>query len=175
MTRFQLLDGPRRSPYRDVVLSDTRQDNPVFDLGVDLDDYDGAVYIQVDHVQEMARSIGMLTKEQADELIEENRRLKAQIDALPEKAQELTDGMANLVSKFRSDLIDIADSVPNSASVEDVSEPDGLDKDNILEFLNDSDGSDEDSEQSDEHSNSKRSTSVRNNGKSESAERVFGL
>lgn len=112
MTRFQLLDGPRRYPHRDIILNDTRQENPVFDLGIELDSYDGAVYIQIDHIQEMARSIGMLSKEQADELIEENQRLRAQIDALPEKAQELTDGMARLVDNFRFDLNHIGTSVP---------------------------------------------------------------
>lgn len=175
MTRFPLLDGPRSYPHRDIVLSDTRQENPVFDLGIDLDSYDGAVYIQVDHIKEMARSIGMLTKEEANELREENRRLKAQVDALPEKAQELTDGMADLVTKFRSDLIGIANSEPTDSSVEVVQEPDGLDRESILEFLDDSDGPNENSESSDEHSGGERPASVRNDGESGSTERVFGL
>lgn len=106
MTRFIHVDRPMAYPFFDVVLRDT---NPggCFDLSVLLEDFTGSLYVRDEHITEMARSLGMATRSEFDELKAENARLKAQIERLPAAQEELKDGLANLVSKFHTDLLGI--------------------------------------------------------------------
>lgn len=93
-------------PFFDVILRDT---NPggCFDLSVLLEDFTGSLYVRDEHITEMARQLGMATRSEFDELKAENARLKSQIERLPAAQEELKDGLANLVSKFHTDLLGI--------------------------------------------------------------------
>lgn len=108
-------DKPLAYPFFDLVLRDTGA-VPVFDMGVDLHDYNGSVYIREDHIIEMARSIGMATVEDVAEMRAYIAKLEAQINKLPTAQEELKVGLANLVSKFHSDLLadDASPAVGNS-------------------------------------------------------------
>lgn len=99
-SRFKLLDKPPLYPFYDVV--NQAPEGPVFDLGVDLEFYSGPIYIRRDHLEEMARSLGMLTKEEADSLREENQRLLDNNKKLPKAIKELRDGINDLVDAFSS-------------------------------------------------------------------------
>lgn len=104
MTRFMRWERPIAYPFFDIALRDTGA-VPVFDMGVDLHDYNGSVYIREDHIIEMARSIGMATVEDVAEMRAYIAKLEAQINKLPTAQEELKVGLANLVSKFHSDLL----------------------------------------------------------------------
>ncbi len=120
MTRFIHLDKPLAYPFFDVILRDTNA-APCFDLSVLLEDFTGSLYVRDEHIIEMARTLGMATTDEVAELLHEIAELKAQIERLPSAQEELSNGLANLVSKFHSDLLGI-DTEP-SVGFEDPVEP----------------------------------------------------
>lgn len=131
-SRFLLWDSPVAYPHYDLILRDTT--GPVFDLGVDLDDYNGSVFLKADHVIEMARDLGMATTDEVQELLKEIQDLKNQIEILPVAQEELKDGLDSLVSNFYNHLhsgertlsIPVPDSEPDHPkSPKAKPEPDG--------------------------------------------------
>lgn len=104
MTRFIHLDRPLAYPFFDIVTRDTNA-GACFDLSVLLEDYTGSIYVRDAHIIEMARSIGMATADEVADLRSEIAELKARIDRLPAAQEELKNGLANLVSKFHTDLL----------------------------------------------------------------------
>ena len=113
-SRFLLWDRPLAYPKFDIINRDTNP-GPVFDLNIDLEGYDGSVYIKPEHIVEMARTLGMLTKESADKLRAENAELRRQINKLPRVQEELKVGLDDLVAKFFVSLNTI-DSEPDDNS-----------------------------------------------------------
>lgn len=104
-SRFLLWDRPLAYPKFDIINRDT-DPGPVFDLGVELESYDGSLYIKPEHIVEMGRTLGMLTKTDADKLRAENEELRRQINVLPQAQKELRDGLDNLTDKFFDRLND---------------------------------------------------------------------
>lgn len=100
-TRFRLRERPiMRDIFGDVI-------NPVFDAGVELQDYSGPVQLPVGVVIEMAQSIGMLTIEQAKELRDELTASTIKNEQAAILGTELTSGISLLVDQFYADLADI--------------------------------------------------------------------
>ena len=109
---------------------------PVFDTGVDLENFTGVVYLPVSKVIEMGRSIGMLTKEDSDQLIETYQKEKAKNEFAATEAKELINGISELVGRFDSRLADFVGSVV-------VEDSDGLgDSESPVESTGDSDEND---------------------------------
>lgn len=102
-SRFLVWPKPLAHPKFDLITRDTNP-GPVFDLAVELDSYDGSVYIKVEHIVEMARSVGMLTVDEAAKLRAENKELRRQINKLPKAQEELKDGLDDLTAKFFASL-----------------------------------------------------------------------
>lgn len=102
-SRFLVWPKPLAHPKFDLITRDTNP-GPVFDLGVELDSYDGSVYIKVEHIVEMGRSVGMLTVDEAEKLRAENYELRRQINKLPKAQEELKDGLDDLTAKFFASL-----------------------------------------------------------------------
>jgi|SRR4030095_1829200 len=111
-SRFQVVEKPKLHPFYDIV--DNTPDGECFDLGLDLDHYEGIVYIKVAHVMEMARVLGMVSKEEADILRARNRELEANQERLPEKLEGFLNGIDNLVAEYRS--LDVADTGTSNIS-----------------------------------------------------------
>lgn len=155
-------------PFFDIVTRDT-EPGSVFDLGIDLDGYDGSVYLKPEHVAEMARALGMADKDTVDAMRHEINRLNRLVNALPEEARVLEDGMASLVADFHTRLAVRADSLAESESdTEDESgsrEESGDNADsgdsNFLDELESVGEVHETSEQKPDNSSVKRSASVR--------------
>jgi hypothetical protein len=112
-SRFLLWDRPLAYPKFDLIDRDT-DPGEVFDLSVELDNYDGSVYLKTRHIIEMARSLGMMTKDEADKLRADNAELRRQINKLPVVQEELKSGLDDLVAKFFARLNSV-DSVPDGA------------------------------------------------------------
>lgn len=111
-TRFRLLESPTvRDIFGDVI-------NPVFDLGVDLSFFSGPVQIPVNHVIEMATSIGMLTIEEVTELRDQLAVSTAKNESAAILGTELTSGISALVDKFYDDLASVTALVGNAESFE---------------------------------------------------------
>jgi hypothetical protein len=106
-SRFQVVEKPKLYPHYDIV--DNTPDGECFDLGLDLDNYEGIVYIKVAHVMEMARVLGMISKEEADILRARNQELEANQERLPEKLEGFLNGINDLVAEYRS--LDAGDSL----------------------------------------------------------------
>lgn len=119
-SRFLLWDQPNAYPKYDLI---DREHNPgqVFDLGVDLDSYDGNVYLKPRHVIEMARSLGMATVEEVAKMREIIDDLRRQINKLPLEQERLKSGIDDLVASFYSGLSTIE---PTSVGDNEESEPD---------------------------------------------------
>ena len=100
--RFLLWDQPHAYPQYDIINRDTA--GPVFDLGVDLDDYNGSIYIRSEHIIEMARDLGMATTDEVEALKATIKSLRDQIEVLPMAQEELKDGIDSLVRNFYSHL-----------------------------------------------------------------------
>ena len=79
---------------------------PVFDSGVDLENFTGVVYLPVVKIIEMGRSIGMLTKEDSDQLIESFKKEKAKNEFAANEGRVLIHGIAELVGRFDSRIAD---------------------------------------------------------------------
>lgn len=101
--RFLLWEKPLAYPFYDIITRDT---NPgkVFDLNIELSSYDGSVYLKPEHVIEMARTLGMLTVEEAEKLRQENKELRRQINKLPVAQEELKNGLDDLTARFFASL-----------------------------------------------------------------------
>lgn len=110
MSRFLRLEKPSCYPHFDLVTRDTSVKD-VFDLGVDLEGYSGSVFLKITDVQEMARSIGMLSAEDASIIIEENKSLRNQLDNLPNQTEVLKGELDRVISNFHAGLVS-----PNDAS-----------------------------------------------------------
>lgn len=114
-SRYLLWDKPLAAPFFDIIHRDTSP-GPVFDLAIELDSYDGSVYIQTRDIVEMGRTLGMLTKEEADSLRKENAELRRQINKLPLAQEELKSGLDDLTARFFANLSTL-DSKPDGNSV----------------------------------------------------------
>lgn len=123
--RFKLLEKPLAYPFFDIV--NRTPDGPVFDLGVDVDTFDGVVYITADHVVEMAKLLGMIHGEEVEHLHDKINELEAQKNRLPEGVGELVNGIDELVANYRDRTI----SGPVGDELFDLSLPidDGAEKD----------------------------------------------
>lgn len=112
-SRFLLWERPEAYPFYDVI--NRSSEGPVFDLSVELDSYDGSLYLKAEHVIEMARSLGMATIDEVEKLLAENLTLKEQINRLPEAQEELKSGINGAVHRFYNDLrgyeSDLADAI----------------------------------------------------------------
>lgn len=62
--RFVLHDKPAAFPFTDIVTG--VGEGPVFDLSVDLEFYSGVPYLKAEHVEEMAKTLGMEYKVEAE-------------------------------------------------------------------------------------------------------------
>lgn len=79
--RFVLLSKPVAFPFSDLVTG--TGEGPVFDLSVDLEFYNGVGYIKAEHVEEMARTLGMEYKKEAEpESAEINHDLESLINGI---------------------------------------------------------------------------------------------
>lgn len=106
MSRFFILDRPSCAPHFDLITRDTSP-GQVFDLGVDLEGYDGSVFIKVSDIKEMARSLGMLSAEDAKLITDDNKRLKRMVDKLPEQSEVLKSELDRVVTNFHNSLSDV--------------------------------------------------------------------
>lgn len=125
----------------------------VFNLGVELSRYSGGLYVPVDVVIEMGRSIGMLTKDEADAIKSELTKTNAKVEAAGALAQELIHGITSRVDHFYSSLDSVVPLVGNGISEsesndEDAGQANGSDKGvestGIPADSKDSDGTDSD-------------------------------
>lgn len=116
--RFKLWDRPAVYPQVDLV--NGAPEGPVFDLDVNRED-GGAQYLRADHVEDMATMLGWKSPEEVASIIEENDKLKNQINNLPNATEELKDGIDNLVRDFynRLDYRPVLDVVIPEKSGED--------------------------------------------------------
>lgn len=101
-SRFKLVERPFGYMPGDLVHNTL--DGPVFDLGIDIDDRMGYAFIRVSDIEDMARVLGMSSKEEVSELKKENAKLKAQIQEIPRKVGKLQDGLDELVNSFLGDV-----------------------------------------------------------------------
>lgn len=104
-SRFLIRDRCLSYPYFDIHNQDS--DGPVFDMGVDLDSYDGTVYLRPEYVIDMARTLGMATVEEVAEMRKRIADLESQINKLPDAQEELKSGIDNLVASFYANLITV--------------------------------------------------------------------
>lgn len=127
--RFILVEKPLTYPFVDIVTKTS--EGPLFDLSVDLDNFDGVPYVKAEHVEEMAKTLGMATKAEVEILNERINELEAEVKRLPEQSEELVNGINRLVSDYYSG-IRTSDSapaiVPNSSPNEDSGESDSKSK-----------------------------------------------
>lgn len=99
-TRFLLVEKPLAFPLYDIHAKS--QEGPLFDLGVDLEYYNGVVYVKAEHIETMGRVLGMATKEDVDTLNARIRELEAEVSTLPNGIEELVNGIDGLVTNYRS-------------------------------------------------------------------------
>lgn len=108
-SRFKIWDRPATFPLADLI--DRTAEGPVFDLDIELEGQDGAAYIKVRHVEEMARVLGWISPEDAAQLVAVNEALKNRVDNLPQEIERLKDGIDNCVGNFY-DRLDSRPSFP---------------------------------------------------------------
>lgn len=101
-SRFLVRERPIGYPFYDLILQDSA--GPVFDMNVEMDGYDGRVYLRFEHVEEMARTMGMATKEEVEALNNTIADLRRQINNLPKAQEELKSGIDDLVGRFYSTI-----------------------------------------------------------------------
>lgn len=99
--RFKVWDRPAVYPQVDLV--NGAPEGPVFDLDVNRED-GGATYLRVDHVEEMARTLGWMSPEEVASLKEENEKLENRILNLPNALEELKDAIDSSVTDFYTRL-----------------------------------------------------------------------
>lgn len=121
-SRFLIRERCVAYPYFDIHNQDSL--GPVFDLGVDLDSYDGTVYLRPEYVIDMGRTLGMATVEEVAEMRAYIAKLEARINKLPSAQEELKIGLDAVVAGFYARL-DSDDSTAQPALFGDSeSEPD---------------------------------------------------
>lgn len=125
-SRFPLREKPTAYPHYDLILQDSQ--GPVFDLNVEMDAYNGSVYIRTDHIIEMGRTLGMATAEEVQKLRDIISDLRRQVNKLPLAQEELKSGIDDLVSQFYVTINTTTDaddvSVPDVPQTESDDEPD---------------------------------------------------
>ncbi len=97
-SRFLIRERPLAYPFYDLIHQDSQ--GPVFDMNVQMDGYDGSVYIRTDHIIEMGRTLGMATVEEVAELRALVDDLRRQLNTLPLAQEELKSGLDDLVARF---------------------------------------------------------------------------
>lgn len=153
-TRFRAMSKPpagQRDLFGDPA-------TPVFDLRVNLTRYTGGIYLPIATVIEMAQSIGMLTKSQAESLSTELANTNAKVESAGALAQELIDGISSHVDNFYSALSNVVadgdlDDSESGSSESESSEVDGQAPDFDLGTESDGVSGDSDDGQSDSSSN----------------------
>lgn len=123
-SRFLIRDKPVAYPYYDICLQDSQ--GPVFDLNVEMDQYNGSVYLRTDHVIEMGRTLGMATAEEVQQLRDTIDDLRRKINSLPYAQEELKIGIDTLVGKFYDTIRDY-NSEPSLPAVSDIQESEQVD------------------------------------------------
>lgn len=118
-SRFLLWEKPHAYPQYDLIHRDTA--GPVFDLAVQLEGYDGSVYIHQDDIVEMARTLGMATADEVENMQAVIDELRAQISRLPKAEEALRNGLDSAVTQFYSDLHSESSDV---APINEAPEPD---------------------------------------------------
>jgi hypothetical protein len=97
-SRYTLKEAPWGFNASDLIHNDIS--GPVFDLGVDLEDRHGFAYIRVTDVEEMARVLGMATRDEVAALKLRIKELNAEVNNVPDEVEKLKDGLSVLVSDF---------------------------------------------------------------------------
>lgn len=110
-SRFLIRDKPIAYPYYDLCLQDSQ--GPVFDLNVEMDSYDGSVYLRTDHVVEMGRTLGMATKEEVAEYQRTITELQEKIARI-ETQEDLKSELSRILDHFHGLL-----SAPDDERVSD--------------------------------------------------------
>ncbi|USL89094.1 hypothetical protein SEA_CASSEROLE_12 [Arthrobacter phage Casserole] len=101
-SRFTLHEAPFGWLAADIVHG--TQDGPVFNLGTELDDRMGFAFIRVSDIEDMARVLGMATKDEVAKYKATIAGLESQIGILPKEVGKLQDGLDDLVNDFRGVL-----------------------------------------------------------------------
>lgn len=128
-SRYVLKEAPWGYQSADLIHRDIS--GPVFDLGVDLDDRHGIAFIRVTDVEEMARVLGMATRDEVQALKARIEELNAEVKNVPNEVESLKNGLDILVSDFLDRVVPRADSLDESVPTESTeAEPDNSDGDN---------------------------------------------
>lgn len=101
-SRFLIRERCVAYPYFDIHNQDSQ--GPVFDLGVDLDSYDGTVYVRPEYVIDMARTLGMATVDEVATMRATIASLESKINKLPKAQEELKSGLDAVVASFYASL-----------------------------------------------------------------------
>lgn len=111
---IQIVEEPRLFPQRCFFTGDGLP-RPIIDTGVN-DLEGGRVYMSLSFADDLADAAGYMRREEAAALREENARLRAQVDAVPNILEGLSNDVRNLASAAVLDLLqraaDSAVSVP---------------------------------------------------------------
>lgn len=89
MSIIQIVERPYLYPQRCFFTGDGNE-RPILDTGVQ-DTEGGRVYISLSFMEDLARAAGYTTLAEAQELRDENDRLKRQLAVLPETLEGLVD------------------------------------------------------------------------------------
>ena len=108
--RFVLLSKPVSHPFTDIVTN--TPEGPVFDLSVDLEYYSGVAYVKAEHVEEMAHTLGMITKVEADELRAKIAHLEKVQETLPDHVESLLHGINDSILSYAASRDAASISVP---------------------------------------------------------------
>lgn len=107
MSRFINHPKPPLFPHFDIHDRDSSEnDGGYWDMGVDLENYDGPVYIKSHYIQEIARLMGMVDGDQVAELKQENELLREgadiakSLEKIPERLEELRDELAGHLAHY---------------------------------------------------------------------------
>lgn len=130
-SRFKIWDRPATYPLADLI--DRTAEGPVFDLDIELEAQDGAAYVKVIHVEEMARVLGWKSPEEVAEIVAENEKLKSRIDNVPQEVERLKDGINSVVNNFY-DRLDSGAGFPVEASEGTVQDNGGPESDPLFSF-----------------------------------------
>jgi hypothetical protein len=108
-SRYVLKEAPWGYQSADLIHNDIS--GPVFDLGVDLDDRHGIAFIRVTDIEEMARVLGMATRDEVKVLKARIEDLNAEVLNVPREVESLKDGLSVLVSDFLNRVVPNGDSI----------------------------------------------------------------
>lgn len=113
MSRFINHPKPPLFPHFDINDRDTSEnDGGYWDMGVELENYDGPVYIKSHYIQEIARLMGMVDGEKVAELEQEIELLRNSADIakslekIPERLEELRDEFVNHLAHYNDGRVD---------------------------------------------------------------------